>query len=361
MPNQFKFLLLVSKRVIAVCFLALTLCTTSCDDDDNAPSGEYADGVFIVNEGNFGKANGTVTHFSNGEVATQDLFGVVNGGRALGDVVQSMTIDDNIGYIVVNNSKRVEVVTASTFESLYTVDGLVLPRYLTVEDDFAYVTEWVSFTEPGRVSVIDLKAHAVVEKIAVGTGAENILEDEDLLYVSNSFTNTVSVIDIESREVIKTITVDFSPGELLKDGNGKIWVLCGGAYQANDGALVQLDPSKSRKPSDESVVKTIELNMNVGVTKATMSHDQLQIFYFSGKNVYRFNVSDAEAPDEPFIEEAGASSFYGIGIDHRTNILYVADDKGFASSGTVFRYELSGDAIDTFTAGIGPGGFAFHD
>lgn len=348
------------RQIVSCCVIVVAaMFVFSCDDDDNKPSGQYADGLYVVNEGNFGAGNGTVTHYSDAKVATQNVFGLVNNNLALGDVVQSMTIDDNVGYIVVNNSKKVEVVNASTFESLYTINGLSLPRYLTVEDNFAYVTEWVSFTDPGRVSVVDLDTRTVVDKITVGFGAENILEDEDLLYVSNNFTNTVSVIDIDSRKVIKTIEVGASPGELLEDANGKIWVLCGGTFGGKDGVLVQLDPSKSKNENDESVVKTIALDLGIGFPKATMSPDRQNIYYFSGQNVYHFNIS-ATGP-EHFLEEVAATSFYGIGIDRRTNVIYVADSKAFGTLGKVFRYQLSGGAIDSFEAGIGPGRFAFHE
>jgi YVTN family beta-propeller protein len=345
---------------ILFCVIVMIAVVSSCDDDDNRPSGEYADGVFVVNEGVFSAGNGSVTHFSDNKVATQNVFGLVNNGRALGDVVQSMLIEDNVGYVVVNNSKKIEVVTASTFESLYTLEGLALPRYIAVDDGFAYVTEWVSFTEPGRVSVVDLGNRAVVDQITVGYGAENILEDDDLLYVSNSFANTVSVIDEASHEVIKTIEVSSSPGELLEDANGKIWVVCGGAFGGNDGALVQIDPSKSKQENAESVIKTIALDMNI-TYKAAISPDGTNIFYFTDKEVYRLNISDTAKPNDAFIEETNATSFYGVGIDRRTNVLYVADSKGFAGQGTVYRYQLNGDAIDNFTAGIGAGGFAFHD
>ncbi|HTF19066.1 MAG TPA: DUF5074 domain-containing protein [Chryseolinea sp.] len=361
-PNPFKGRLLKCNRILSIVFVGLSIFAVSCDDDDNKPSGQFADGVFVVNEGNFNSANGTVTHFSNANVTTQDLFGAVNNGRALGDVVQSMTIYDNVGYIVVNNSKKIEVVTASTFESLYTIDGLELPRYFTVDNGVGYVTEWVNFTDPGRVSVIDLNTHAVIDQITVEGGAENMLVDGDLLYVSNSFTETVSVIDLDAGEVIKTITVTASPSDLLKDANGKIWVVCGGQYAGNDGALVQIDPSKSNQPAEESVIRTIELGMNLGIpAKAAISPDRLDIFYITGNKVYKFNVSGTTAPANTLISEANATNFYGIGIDRKTNVLYVADAAGFSSSGTVFRYELSGAAIDHFTAGIGPGAFAFHD
>lgn len=362
MRNVTLFSRLAKVRMTAILFAVLILFSaSSCDDNDDQPSGEYASGVFVVNEGNFSAGNGSITHFSNDNVATQNVFGLSNNGRALGDVVQSMTIEDNVGYIVVNNSNKVEVVTAGTFQSLYAINGLELPRYITVEDNFAYVTEWVSFSDPGRVSVIDLGQRAVVDQVTVGFGAENIIEEDGLLYVSNNFANTVSVIDADSRTVIKTIEVAASPGELLEDANGKIWVVCGGSYGGNDGALVQIDPSKSRQADAESVVNTIALDINLAFPKATIGPDGKSIYYFTDKKIYRFNVSDPSKPSEALIDGTGVTSYYGIGIDRRTNVLYAADNKAFAGQGTVYRYQLSGESIDSFATGIGPGNFAFHD
>lgn len=345
-----------------VCLIVITTCFAfSCDDDDKQPKGQYADGVFVVNEGAYTKANGSITFLTRANEPMQDIFAAANNGLALGDVVQSMIIDDNAGYLVVNNSNKLEVVNAGTFESSYRIEGLRLPRYMTTEGGFGYLTEWVSFTDDGRVSVIDLDKHEVVDQITTGSGAENILEDDNLLYVSNNFSNTVSVIDIATREVIKTIEVAWAPGELLEDTNGKIWVLCGGSWGGNDGALVQIDPSRSKQPEAQSVLKTVELGMNVGFPKAAISVDGLSIFYFAGTKVYKFDVNGASPPSDALIDESAATNFYGIGVDPKTNILYVADDKAFSSAGTVFRYELTGTAIDNFASGIGPNGFAFYD
>ena len=41
--------------LLAVCSFVLL----SCDDEDNQPAGEFENGVFVVNEGNFQDADGT--------------------------------------------------------------------------------------------------------------------------------------------------------------------------------------------------------------------------------------------------------------------------------------------------------------
>ena len=219
--KKLKFYTLILLTVLSVSF-------SSCDDDDNKPKGQFEQGVLVVNEGNFQDANGTISHISPDGTVTQDLFGTVNNGLALGDVVQSMSIEGEFAYIVVNNSNKMEVVNANTFEAEYTLNNVLLPRYFTALDGKGYLTEWVSFSEPGRVAIIDLQNHVVTESITTDFGAENIIAHQGKLYVSNNFTNTVSVIDPVGKAVIKTIEVGNSPGEFLVDKQNMLWVICAG-------------------------------------------------------------------------------------------------------------------------------------
>ncbi|HEX6227752.1 MAG TPA: DUF5074 domain-containing protein, partial [Chryseolinea sp.] len=192
--KKLKLYLLILVTMVCISLL-------SCDDDENNPNAQLEDGVFVVNEGNFQDANGTVSHIAADNTVTHDIFGTMNHGLALGDVVQSMTIDGDFAYIVVNNSNKMEVVNANTFVLEYTLKNVLLPRYFTTLNGKGYLTEWVSYSDPGRVAVIDLTNHVVTESITTDFGAENIIAHEDKLYVSNNFSNTVSVIDPAAGEV----------------------------------------------------------------------------------------------------------------------------------------------------------------
>jgi len=346
--------------VLAACCFTLS----SCDDDDNQPAGEFESGIFVINEGNFQDADGTISFINpNDGSVKQDLFGTANNGLALGDVVQSMTIDGEFAYVVVNNSNKIEIVNPNTFVSVHTLQGLSLPRYLTTLNGKGYLTEWVSFTDPGRVTIIDLEKHIAGESITTGYGAENILAYNGLLYVSNSFSNTVSVIDPEQKEVIKTIAVGSGPGSLLIDNDDMIWVICAGGYDSeynplNDGKFVRLDPEKSENESAVSVVKEIELGTNL-TAKAAINKAMDSLFYYSGNSVYAMSTSATEAPASPLLTEGEATGFYGIGLDPKDGLLYLADTKNFAGNGVVYRYTTSGTPVDNKVTGRGPNGFVF--
>lgn len=336
---------------------------SSCDDDSNKPAGEYETGVFVVNEGNFNEADGTISHINSDGTVTQDIFGAENNGLALGSVVQSMTVDGDVAYIIVNNSNKMEIVNSNTFVSEHTLTGVALPRYFITFNGKGYLTEWVSFSDPGRVSIIELGGHTVTGTIPVGYGAENIIAHDDKLYVSNNFASTVSVIDPVNEEVIKTIEVGNAPGAFVIDDQNMIWVICGGGFDQDfnpldEGKLVQMDPAESDDPASNSVLKTIELNVHLSA-KAVINKAKNKIFYYKDKSVYAVNTSDTEAPSGPLFTESTATNFYGIGIDPESDMLYVADDRAFAGNGAVYRYTASGAAFDNITAGRGPNGFAF--
>lgn len=337
---------------LATLFVSAAL-FVSCDDTENKPKGNFEKGVFVINEGNYGSGNGTVTFYNiNDKSTTADIFGLVNDERALGDVVQSMTITGDEAYIVVNNDNKVEITNANTFEAIHTLTDVKLPRYFATANGKGYLTEWVSFAESGRVSVVDLKTHAIIKTIATDDGSENLIAVGTKIFVSNNFTNTISVINTSTDAVVNTIEVASSPGEFVLDAQNKLWVICGGDYTENNGALVQIDPST------EAVVKTIELTRNVPVKLATDKTKNF-LYFYAGKSVYKVSIAATTEPTEALLTEDNASSFYGMDVDSNNGVLYIGDPEGFISNGTVYRYNLDGSFIDSFEAGKGPNGFVF--
>lgn len=344
-------------KKLRVNFLAALFVSTalfvSCDDNESKPKGDFEKGVFVINEGNFGSGNGTVTFYNlNDKSTTADIFGLVNDDRALGDVVQSMTVAGEEAYIVVNNDNKVEIANANTFEAIHTLTDVKLPRYFATANGKGYLTEWVSFTESGRVSVVDLKTHAVTKTIATDDGSENLIAVGTKIFVSNNFTNTISVISTTTDAVVKTIEVASSPGEFVLDAQNKLWVVCGGDYRENNGALVQIDPST------ETVIKTIELTRNVPAKLATDKTKSF-LYFYAGKSVYKVSIAATTEPTEALLTEANATGIYGMDVDSSNGVIYVGDAKGFASNGIVYRYNLDGSLIDSFEVGKGPNGFVF--
>ncbi|MCH7534652.1 MAG: YncE family protein, partial [Bacteroidetes bacterium] len=139
--------------------------------------------VFVINEGNFQWGNSSITHYNleNG-VVTQDVFQGANNGMSLGDVAQSMVIHDSKGFIVVDNSNKIEVVEIDSFSSVGTITGLVAPRYIQIiNSSKAYVTDLYA----GYISIFNPSTLAITGQVNVPGHTEEMVMVNNKVYVTN--------------------------------------------------------------------------------------------------------------------------------------------------------------------------------
>ncbi|GAB2456844.1 hypothetical protein GCM10011375_05110 [Hymenobacter qilianensis] len=343
---------------------ALTL--FGCDPESDgpltgppAPAGTGSN-VYVVNEGQFNTPNGAISLFSKTSRAVVDnnLFTKVNG-RILGDVVQSMTVVGDQGYIVVNATGKVEVVSMADFKQVATIDRLQQPRYLAaVSSSKAYLSEWIERGKPGRVAVIDLRTNTVTKSIAVGRQPEQLLLANGRLYVANSDENTISIINPTSDAVEATVQVQDGPSSLAQDKNGNIWVGCGGitrydpvtfaVLSSTNGSLVRFAPGS---PTNQTVLPFA----SGGPSNLVINGAKDQLYYSYKSAVYQLSASATMLPATPLVRR----NFYGLGIDPQDNTIY-GSIAPFTTTGKVIRYQPTGAAIDSFGVNIGPNSFVFY-
>ena len=188
-------------------------CVKNSVNDVDLP-GNYENGYFVTNEGNFGSGNGSISYVSNNGTVDNEVFASVNS-FPLGDVVQSMEIIGDNVYIVVNGSSKIEVANEDSLISIATINGLLSPRYISaVSENKAYVTDWGI----NGVQVIDLLDNSITSTITCGNGPEKIVVSNGFAYVCNSggfdLDNTVSIIDIENDIVVSTLEVGDKPNSV---------------------------------------------------------------------------------------------------------------------------------------------------
>jgi YVTN family beta-propeller protein len=340
--------------------------TTSCKDDDPeiiTPPTTIGRAVFVVNEGSFGSGNSSLSMIdllSNS--IYQDVFQTVNG-FPLGDVAQSMHIHNGKGYIVVNNSQKVEVINSLTLESTATITGFQSPRHFLAKGNKGYVTDWFS----NRVAVVDLTSNSIVNSISVGNGPEQMIISGNRLFVTNvggfGTDSTVSVIDLQSETVEATLITGINPNSLQTDATGKLWVLCGGTTgpdfiggTADDigGSLIKIDPVTL------ATENTFSFPQSAHPSKLQINSTGDVLYYLNGTDGYTGNImkmnTGGTLPVQPFINRV----FYGLGVDKKSGIIYGGYVPGFTSNGYVIRYNSSAVLIDSMQAGIAPNGFCFR-
>jgi len=325
----------------------------SSDDTSENTLGSFSSGTFVINEGNFLSDDGSISFIDSEGVVQNDIFSENNASLPLGDVVQSMYLRDTTAFILVNNSNKIEVVDGDEMTVLHTISEVALPRYMVSEGDYGYISEWVSFSDRGRISILDLNTYEILDTINVGFGAEALAIRDNKLYVSNNFEKTLSIMDLNTWEIIQTITVGTSPAAMIIDQNGDLWILCSGGYNAdftlaNNGSLVRID-------SNDEVIQEISLGMNVSGRMAA-NVDLSILYFYSGTTVYSFGIGDQSY--DTFVENTSAIAFYGIGVAPDGDV-YIGDSKGFQSIGSVYVYDQMGSEKEEFEVGRGPNSFIF--
>ena len=353
------------QQLFTMLVAATTFTLSGCDlKEEDAPLGAYAqDAVFISNEGNFGTPNGAVSYYnrSTGKVENE-VFQKVND-RVLGDVVQHVSVHNDRAYLVVNNSNKIEVVNANTFQEQGAIHNLALPRFfVALNNDKGYVTEWVSYGVKGRVAVLNLNTLTVTKTIEVDMLPEQLLIAGNKLYVANSAGNTVAVINTATDAVEGNISVTGQPNSLALDRSNNLWVLSGGTKvynpdwsineaQSEAGALIKINITNN------TVLSTLPFsNRLASPSKLVINGNSDKLYYTYQGKVFEHAVTANALNGTALLNR----SFYGFGIDPVTGVLYGGNAGNFTTEGWVIRFQPDGSKIDSFQVGIAPNWFSFR-
>lgn len=313
--------------------------------------------LFITNEGNFnGEGASLSVYYPEEKRIENEIFFRANG-KKLGDVVQSMTIYDGKGYLVVNNSHVVYVIDIYNFSILGGIKGLTSPRYVHfVSDTKAYITDLyepaitifnpLTLQKTGKISTFGHKS------------TEQMVQYENYVFVNCwSYDNKILVIDTDRDVVVDSITLGIQPTSLVMDKYNKIWSVTDGGYEGSpygreEPSLYCIDAA-TRKVEKEFRFKMGDLPSEV-VLNGT--GDTL---YFINKDIWRLGVTADRLPDRPFLDYKD-TKYYGLTVDPLTSEVYVADAIDYSSDGVVYRFRPDGVLVDHFKVGIIPGAFCFR-
>lgn len=324
-------------------------------DESTAP---YANGIFILNEGNFGSGNSSVSFLDSATDEVQnDIFSSSNPETMLGDTGQSISKYEDFIFVVLNASNKIEVVSAATFKTVGTIDtGLNSPRYISFANGNAYVTNWGDGfdTDDDFIAVYRVSDLSLVTTISVTEGPEEIIENNGSLYVSHTggygFGNTISVIDSNSNKLIETIQVGDLPKSMaIMDGS--LWILCSGlpnyASEETAGEIIKITLSNNEMVSAMKFANVTDHPSNLKI-------DGNMIYYTLARSLYGFTENSAELPTSAIIEMDEVDVLYGLEISDNTAYTTSASFD-FTSNGALLIYDLNnGGLIKRHSVGINP-------
>jgi hypothetical protein len=334
-----------------------TLFFAACGKDP-VVSTPYESGVFVIHEGAFLGGTGTVSFYNRSIGGSKnDIFALENSGAAVGNVLQSMTIVNGKGYLMVNNANRIIVVDAKTFKFQDSIVSTTLPRYLlNINDTKAYVSEWGQGGITGAIKVLDLTTKKFTKTIATGKGADKMLRVGNSVWTVNDggfdIDSTVAIVDIATESVSSKINVGIAPNSLVQDTNGDVWVLCGGEYSTPNGRLVRI----------KNNVIAASFNVPQGAAALSINNAKNTLYFVAGNSVYQKDLT-ATAPIVWASKPNSTSVFgslYGMAIDPKTDNVFIADAKNYASAGTVYIFNSAKTLQDSLKTGIIPSNFCFQ-
>ncbi|WP_026629358.1 YncE family protein [Dyadobacter alkalitolerans] len=347
---------------------SLSLFAWSCNQSDPAPKGDYIQGVFVVNEGNFSQNNGAISFFTREQTTAEiDIFNTANGTTLKGGVQDYVALDAT-GIILVDNMSagqdKVEIVNSNTFQRIATIGAPEIenPREVVFgSNNKAYVSCWgtnadFKFTT-GYVAVVDLVTNKVVDQIEITSGGpENLVLNNGKLFVgtvSYGGGTTLTVINTTTNAIDKSIAFENAPNPIGIDADGKLWV--------NDGIKVI-----KMNPDSYNVDATLSLGSDAtkSASNFAFSPDKRTVFfvlsYFDAAGehggTYKFGISDAQVNvTTPLIKRI----FTGLAVDPTQGLLYAGVTPSFAQAGYALRYRADGSLVDSVKVNVAPTGFFF--
>ncbi len=345
-------------------FIALApilLLIASCNKEGPSITTPAVKGVYVTNEGNFNFGNGEISFYDpSTQQVSNNLFKNINHYN-LGDVVQSMYIKDSTGYIVVNNSSKIEVVKIPSLQHIRTITiPNSSPRYfLPVNDSTAYITDLYA----GKIHVVNYVTGSPVTDITgVATWTEHlcmvnnkVVVEERNLSGSTPFTGSVVAINPVGNTVIQHYNFAGSNTDgLVTDYLGRVWI------GMDADTTHQLTARLYCLNTDMTINKTIVLNTGHTVSNLAVNGGGTKIYYFDTNGVNALAVSDTIAPASALIP-AGNRNLYGLGINPANDDIYLSDALDYVQPSNIYRYDKNAVLIQSFSAGIISGNFAFSN
>jgi YVTN family beta-propeller protein len=346
--------------LLAVCTALWVSCESGNDLKDTY---DFSKGVYIINEGSFNSNNGSISYFNpDRNFMINNIFESVNG-YAPGDVIQSFSVvNDSLGYLIANNSHKIEIVRLRTFEVARPSIVAIYPRYfMQVSETKGYISAFTTNIH-GYLYVVDLTTHSLTDSILTGAGPEIMIHLNNKLYVANSggfyADSTIQVVNVATDEIEDTITVGKLPSDMVLDNNDHIWVYTRGYTNWSDIET----PSYIQKinPESHEILWQAEVGMALDYMtlspKMAINGNGTIIYYLRPDGVYNLQVSNPQIQASPLI----SGNFYGLEVNPIDGNIYVFESTSFSANGTLKIYDPSGVLITETMVGIGPNGATFN-
>ena len=352
----------VPAMIVIVAVLLFSSCVKDKPDPVTPPPpAEEGRQVYIADEGSLGNGNASLTVYNIDKGIAYNNVYFQKNGQPLGDVFQSMLLQEDRLYLAVNNSDKIAVVNQKDFSLIGNIT-VRKPRYmLQVSEDKMYVS-CLFYPE---INIVNPKTMQVTGKITTDyANTEGMTLLNGKVYACNWDTACSYLYEIDPATDAITHRIPLAgraPQQVIVDRDQKLWVLAGNVYKKKTASLTRIDPVSRTTlksfvfPDQADVMKPV-----FNPAKDTMYY--LGVNYSGGtayNGLYRMNIDAAALPAQQFVAAQPLQYYWGLGIDPVTGFIYLSDPKGFLQKGSVTIYRQDGSTVNRFDTDLGPGYFLF--
>ena len=319
-------------------------------------------GVLILNEGSYANNNAEISFLDyETNAISNSIFNTANN-KSLGDVAQDIILIQGKYYISINNSNKITVLDAVQFNEVKTISNISNPRYfLKINDSVLYVSSLYS----NSIYVLNTNQNKVTNTIQLDfTNTEKMILWNGKAYATNwnVSCNYIYQINPISHLIEDKINIaGYAAHHIEVDKNGMLWILSGNKYQNINSYFTVINPATKQIMKSFSFAKEQD-PFRLVFNKTRDSLYFLQVNY-QGQNtnngLYKMSIEDTFLPNQAFIPAQTNSYFWALGLDTIHNQIYLSDPKGFNQSSAVLKYDLQGNFIQSYKAGIGANTFLF--
>lgn len=365
-----SMLKIMKKTLFNIFILGILLSLASCRPEPTPTDPNIAKGLFVLNEGTFTYANSSLTFYDpEADTIENNLFYRVNLAP-LGDVANSMMIDETGMYIVVNNSKYIYKVNPKTMKYQAKLDGFTSPRHiLSIDKNKAYVSD----QESTGLWIINPETMQKTGFVELGNTTEKMVRVGDEVVVTNwsnyyqpeTSNSTIQFVNIMTDSLVYEIEVAAEPNSIVKDKNNNIWVLCSGGYMPPcEPALFCINPAK------REIVRRFDFAEGDYPSAMAIDNEGENLYILNGGfgalDLYKMSVDDETLPTNPMVnsqqtKEGGQSRVFSNVIVSEDGDIYLTDVKNYIQNGEVLRYTSTGEFATSFEVGIVPGAMMFRN
>jgi len=271
------------------------------------------------------------------------------GGREI-DVLQSaLVLNDSLLLVVSNNTNELILFDRATLKETRSFRGSGSPRYAVL---IGATKILVSDLYAGQLLELDW-ATGARDSLRFSGQSEQMIRVSDAVYVCGPEAAALFQYSIREGELVDSLQLGYPVTAIAQSPSpeGLQFVLAAGvASSADQGAIQVIDWTT------KVVANTLLLDQEASslYPRVSVAHNRVLVLH---RGLY---AVDSAGDITVLDTDLGLAQPYALGVDPAHGDIYVGDAGSlFSGAGTVVRYSSTLSALDTFEAGVLPGGFVF--